>query len=67
MTKQEMIKRMLELQQKFIEYEHQNGVDPFDYYTPKSGHFLDGFKEEYDDLARKLVDVAHQEVGSSRL
>ena len=64
--KQQMIKRMLELQKKFIDYEHQNGLDPFDYYTPKPGHPLEGFRAEYQDLANKVVEAAHTEVGSRR-
>ena len=64
--KTQMIQRMLELQKKFIEYEHQHGVDGFDYYTPPAGHPLAGFREEYQDLATKVVDIAHSEVGSHR-
>lgn len=64
--KQDLIKRMLELQKKFIEYEHQNGVDPHDYYTPAAGHPLAGYREEYQELATKVVDLAHGEAGSSR-
>lgn len=67
MTKQQMIQRMIELQKQFIEYEQKNGVNPFDYYTPDSGHFLEKFKKEYNELATKVVDAAHGEVGSSRL
>lgn len=64
--KQDLIKRMLELQKKFIDYEHQDGVDPFDYYTPKPGHPLEGYRQEYAELANKVVDLAHAEAGSKR-
>ncbi len=64
--KSDKIKRMLELQQKFIKYEHENNFDPFDYYTPKPGHPLEGFRQEYQDLANEVIDLAHGEVGSSR-
>jgi len=66
MTKIEMIKRMVELQKQFMDYEHKDGMDPGDYYAPRSDHFLSGFEKEYNDLAVKLMNTAHAEVGSSR-
>jgi hypothetical protein len=64
--KQELIRRMLELQKQFMAYEHAHGVDPKDYYTPDSGHPLENFRTEYQDLAMRVVDLAHQQVGSKR-
>ncbi len=64
--KAEMIKKMLEMQKKFIAYEQANGVEPKDYYAPESGHELDGFRQEYMDLAMKVVDAAHADKGSHR-
>ncbi|WJW74337.1 hypothetical protein QVG61_07355 [Thiohalobacter sp. IOR34] len=64
--KADLIKKMLEMQKKFMDYEHQNGVDPKDYYAPESGHPLDGFRQEYRDIAMKVVDLAHAEKGSER-
>ena len=61
-----MIKEMLEMQKKFIDYEHKNGVDPKDYFTPEAGHELDGYRQKYMDLAMKVVDAAHAEKGSER-
>ncbi len=63
--KAELIRKMLEMQKKFMEYEHKNGVDPKDYYAPDSGHELDGYRQEYRDIAMKVVELAHQEKGSS--
>ncbi len=63
-SKKEMIQKMIEMQKKFIEYEHANGVDPKDYFKPESGHELDGYREEYMKLAMTVVDMAHKEVGS---
>ena len=60
------VARMLELQKKFIDYEQKNGLDLQDYYTPAAKHPLEGFREEYDNLAKDLVDLAHAEVGSRR-
>ena len=65
-TKAEKIKKMIEMQKEFIEYEHANGVDPKDYFDPESGHQLDGYRQEYRDLAMDVVDMAHEEVGSKR-
>ncbi len=62
--KQKLIKEMLEMQKKFMEYEHEHGVDPQEYYVPPSGHDLDGFRQKYRDLAMKVVELAHQEKGS---
>lgn len=62
--KAETIKKMIEMQKKFMDYEHQNGVDPKDYYAPESGHTLDGYRQEYRDAAMSVVDMAHKEVGS---
>ncbi|MGB5278103.1 MAG: hypothetical protein WBP02_13135 [Gammaproteobacteria bacterium] len=60
------IKEMIEMQKKFIEYEHINGVDPKDYFKPDAGHELDGYRQKYRDLAMEVVDLAHAEAGSSR-
>ncbi len=64
--KQKLIKKLLEMQKKFIEYEHQNGIDPKDYFIPQDGHPLQGYRQEYMDLANQLIDKAHEEKGSSR-
>ncbi len=62
--KQAMIKKMLEMQKKFIEYEHTNGVDPEDYWMAGEGHPLHNFRQEYRDLAMKVVEEAHKDKGS---
>ena len=64
--KSEIIKRMLEMQKKFIDLEHKSGVDMQDYYTPSAGHPLDGYRKEYETLSRQLIDLAHEEAGSHR-
>ena len=65
-SKQEKIKKMLEMQKKFIELEHSGEVTAERYFAPESGADLDGFKEEYSKLANEVVDEAHQEKGSHR-
>jgi hypothetical protein len=64
--KQELISKLLEMQKKFIDYEHENGVEMQDYFAAEEGHVLKGFRQEYMDLANKLVDMAHAEKGSHR-
>ncbi len=59
-------KKLIEMQKKFIAYEHANGLDPKDYYTPGESHELNGYVETYNDEAMKLCDMAHAEKGSSR-
>ena len=64
--KQELITKMLEMQKKFMDFEHEKGVDMEDYFAAEEGHVLKGFRQEYMDLANKLVDMAHAEKGSQR-
>ena len=64
--KQDMIKKLLEMQKKFIDFEHQNGVEMEDYFVGEEGHPLHNYRQEYMDLANKLVDMAHAEKGSHR-
>ncbi len=64
--KQEMIKQMLEMQRKFIEYEHKQGVSMEEYFTPTDDSQLKGYRQDYRDLAMKVVDAAHAEKGSQR-
>lgn len=64
--KQEMIKKLLEMQKQFIDYEHQHGVSMEEYFTPPNDSPLKGFRQEYVNLAMKLVDTAHAEKGSHR-
>ena len=62
--KQELIQKMLKMQQMFRDYEQANGVDPADYYTPQPGHPLETYVKEYNDIARRVNELAHSEVGS---
>lgn len=62
--KQELIKEMLDLQKRFIAYEHKQGVTQQEYFGAGEGHELHNYRQRYNDLAMKLVDVAHAEKGS---
>ncbi|HUT41023.1 MAG TPA: hypothetical protein VM011_06745 [Gammaproteobacteria bacterium] len=65
-NKQELIAKLLEMQKKFIDYEHASGVEMKDYFAADEGHPLKGFRQEYMDMANQLVDMAHTEKGSHR-
>ncbi|MGF1642428.1 MAG: hypothetical protein ACFCUJ_02220 [Thiotrichales bacterium] len=65
-SKREMIEKMLEMQRKFIEEEHKNGFEGVNYWTPSPDHPLNGYRQEYMNLAMTVVDTAHAEVGSKR-
>lgn len=61
-----MIQELIAMQKKFIAYEQENGVNFKDYFTPETGHELDGYRQKYMDMAMELVDIAHEEKGSHR-
>lgn len=63
-SKQDKIKKMLEMQKKFADLDRERGVSAKEYFTPESGADLDGYREEYSKLAMDVVDVAHKEKGS---
>ncbi len=63
--KQDLINEMLEMQKQFIEYEHQNGVTGKDYWASTEG-LLANYRQEYMDKANRVVDLAHEIVGSAR-
>lgn len=65
-SKQEKIKKLLEMQKKFIELEQTGEMTDEDYWLPEEGSALDGFKDEYMKIAMEVVDDAHEEVGSKR-
>jgi hypothetical protein len=64
--KQDLIREMLEMQRKFIDYERGHGLDPKDYYTPEAGHPLETYRKQYRDLSMKVLELAHRKVGSKR-
>lgn len=64
--KQELIAKMLEMQRKFIDYEHEHGISGKDYWASKEG-LLANYRQEYMAMASRVVDIAHALVGSSRL
>jgi hypothetical protein len=63
--KQGLIDKMLVMQKQFIDYEHQHGVSGKDYWASKEGLLVD-YRQQYMDMANRVVDIAHEIVGSSR-
>ena len=59
------IKELIEMQKKFIELEHEKGISGKDYYASKEGLLAD-YRQEYMDMANRVVDLAHEIVGSAR-
>ena len=64
--KQEIIKQMMELQRKFISLEQDGQFSTEEYYDNEGDSELAVYKRTYDELATKLVDLAHAEKGSHR-
>jgi hypothetical protein len=63
--KQDLIEKMLVMQKQFIEYEHEHGVSGKDYWASKEGLLVD-YRQDYMDMANRVIDIAHEMVGSSR-
>jgi len=64
--KQEIIQQMMEMQRKFIDLEQKGEFSAEEYYDSDGDSELAKFKRAYDELATKLVDMAHAEKGSHR-
>ena len=63
--KQELIDKMIGMQKQFIEHEHQHGVTGKDYWASSEG-LLTNYRHEYAEMAVRVVDIAHEMVGSHR-
>ena len=64
--KQKLIQEMLAMQKKFIAREQAEGIELEDYYNSESEGDLGDYQAKYNELANRLVDLAHEEKGSSR-
>ena len=65
-SKQEKIKKLLEMQKKFIALDREQGVEASEYFAHDDDSEIAGFREEYRDLAMDIVDLAHNEKGSKK-
>ena len=64
--KQEIIQQMLDLQHKFIELEQRGDFSAEQYYDSDGDSELAKHKRAHEELATRLVDMAHEEKGSKR-
>ena len=64
--KQEIIQQMMALQRRFIELEQAGEFSAEEYYDSDGESELARYKRSYDELATRLVDLAHEEKGSHR-
>ena len=64
--KQEIIKQMMDMQHKFIELERNGEFSAEEYYDSDGDNELALHKRSFEELARRLVDLAHEEKGSHR-
>lgn len=64
--KQRLIAKMIGMQKAFIEKQRKSGVSAQEYFLPEEDDALRGYHEEFEQLAARLVDLAHREHGTSR-
>jgi hypothetical protein len=64
--KRELINRLIQMQKQFIEHEHQHGFNGKDYWAASEG-LLVNYRQEFTNTANRVVDLAHEIVGSSRI
>ena len=64
--KKQLIDQMLDMQRQFIEYEHANGITGKDSWASTDGLLAD-YRQKYMDMANRVVDLAHEIVGSKRV
>ena len=64
--KQKIIKQMLDMQKKFIKLEQNGDFKIDEYYDTEGDSELAQYKNKYNELSIRLVDLAHAEKGSHR-
>ena len=64
--KKKLIQEMIAMQREFIDFDRKKGVTQEEYWLDKEGHPLNQYRQRFEDMATKLVDIAHQEKGSKR-
>ena len=63
--KNDLIQKMLAMQSQFVDFEHKHGIPGKDYYYSQEG-LLKDYRQQYRDMAMRVVEIAHQIVGSTR-
>ena len=61
--REKLMAEMIEMQKKFVEFEHANGVSGKDYYYSQDG-LLKDYRQLYMEKAMRVVELSHQIVGS---
>ena len=64
--KEKLIQKMIAMQKKFIAKQRASGVTSREYFMPEEDEELSGYNEEYEKMAARVIDLAHEETGSSR-
>ena len=64
--KQELIRKMIQMQREFIAQEQQGGIEQKDYFLPDNNQKLSDYRESYAKVAARVIDLAHEEKGSRR-
>lgn len=64
--KQKIIEEMMALQRRFIELEQSGEFSAEEYYDSEGDSELARYKRAHEELATRLVDLAHEEKGSRR-
>ena len=64
--KQKIIKQMLKMQRDFIKLERKGEFKAEEYYDIDGDSVLAKYKRKFNELAMRLVDLAHEEKGSHR-
>ncbi len=64
--KQEIIQKMIDMQHKFIDLEQRGEFSSEQYYDSEGDSELAKYKRSFEELATKLVDMAHEAKGSHR-
>lgn len=63
--REKLMAEMIELQKQFVDHEHANGVSGKDYYYSQDGLLAD-YRQIYAEKAMRVVELAHEIVGSHR-
>ena len=64
--KQKIIQQMMDMQKRIIEIEQSGQFSAQEYYDSDGESELARIKAAHDELATRLVDLAHEEKGSHR-
>ncbi len=64
--RKKLISELIQMQKKFMEIEKTRGIEFENYYDAKGEDDLSEYQAKYNDLANRLVDLAHTERGSRR-